>query len=245
MKIPPKQKVFKQKGNKRKKPQTSGGDLDYEPLQKPKRKRNANVESFRFKTDKIPVEKLRNAIYSVLTETTDNYQCYKDICSQLKDQHIPAPIPDCYVRTQYEARNCLLRQDWTNFSRLLFLLIQNEKRVADYSTSTFKYFLLALLHDPDVKDKDFLEAFLSSVFDCNTPAEMKNFLREVSTLKKMEFATEMTKNVQIQTMVKLPEINIDKVNLEHSNNVRKLFLGQKRKTPNLHKAKATKSYTKK
>lgn len=229
----------------RRRRRNSEADPDFDIEKKPReRKRHPTIESFRFVKEKIPEEKLRNAIYNVLTETTENYNCYKDICSLIKDQHIPAPIPDCYVRTQYEARNCLLNQDWTNFSRLLFLLVQNEKKNADYSTSTFKYFLLALLHDPEVKDKDFLESFLSSVFDCNSPSEIRNFLREVSTLKKMEYSTKMKTKVEIQTTVKLPEVDMDTINLEHAKNVRKLFLGQKRKVPNLHRKNARKYFTK-
>lgn len=215
----------------------------------PKRKRKAiktPTECFRFEKEKFPEEKLRNAIHSILSETTDNFHCYKDICTQLRDPQIPAPIPDCYIRTQYEARNCLLKQDWTNFSRLLFLLIQNEKKMAHYTITTFKYFLISLLHDPEIKDKDFLEAFLSSVFDCNTPAEIRNFLREVSTLKKMEFSGRKRAKIlgDKQFTVKLPDIDIDAINLEHAKNVRKLFMGQKRKTPNLHKKNAKKSFTK-
>lgn len=240
----PKAKTPVQKGKKRKR---ADSDIDYEEAvaqAKQQKKRNYPKDSFRFLKDKVPEEKLRSAVYHIMTEKTENFQCYKDICSLLKDPHIPAAIPYCYTRTQYEARNCLLTQDWTNFARLLFLMIENEKQVSVYQNATFKFFLQALLHDPDVKDKDYLEAFLSSVFDCNTTNEVKNFLREVSTLKKMECFREATKTTSFHETVKLPTINIDKVNLSHSKNLRKLFLGQKRKVPNLHKKSAKKLYKK-
>lgn len=235
--MPPKMKI-KQK----KKKKARVGDPDYEI---PKRKYTPRkVTSVRYEKERIPEEKLENAIFTILTETTEKYSCYKDICTQLKEPPIPPPIPDCYVRIQYEARNCILNQDWTNFSRLLYLMIQNQKQNNDYRVCTFKYFLLALLHDPEVKDKEYLEAFLSSVFDCHTPAERRNFLREVSTLKKLENAAKQNKNLWLPIQVKLPEVEMDRINLEHAKNVRQLFLGQKRKVPNLHNKKAKKRYKK-